>query len=372
MKKINIYYLGLFVLCLKNWLFISKLMDLNNIIDKLINLVTILIFGIIILNQKYTKKEVIAILIIGLSLLINALCINEYIFFLDFLAIISSKKIYVNNIIKFIYNFNIIMIIIHIIFTATAILLNVNGNEYITYFEGVARYNFYMRHTNYFAAVVFWTLAMYICLHKNKSALKNIVLICAIGIISYLLTKSRTSLILYAFFVLLTIISSKERLKNSIINATKYIFPIIFIILSFITINFFNFSNSIYNFLLMVNDLFSYRLILGVVGYYNYGLTFFGQALNYYDAIHANNFYIDTLVVDSFFVSCLINYGIIIIIFFTVGIYKLAKKLDMDYLIYIILLIVVSITERYIPYICVCFPILFFKFAIFEKEIDKV
>ena len=372
MKKVNIYYLGLFMICLKNWEYISKLINFDNILGKIINLIIILIFGFCIFNRKYNKKEILLILVSGIVLLINSLYIKEYIFFLDYLAILASKNVKINNIIKFIFKFNVAIIISHFFITIFSILLNINANTYITNVDGVNRYNFYMRHTNYFAAVIFWTLGMYIFLNDDKSIIKKMIIICITGIISYILTKSRTSLILYIAFILLIIVNRQKRLKRIIPLVARYSFIALSIVLSFITINFFNFKDEIYEVFLQLNKILSYRIVLGVVGYYNYGWTFLGQSINYLEKINANEFYIDTLVVDSFYISCLINYGIIILVILTFGFYRISKKIDNKYLIFIILLIIAAISERYIPYICVTFPILFLKYAIFEKNANEI
>ena len=292
-------------------------------------------------------------------------------FVLVYMALISARNIDVKKIIKFIFIFNLCFIAMHL--TLSLLSLHYTGMldilPYGTY-GGTIRYNFLMRHPNYTAAIFFWTLAMYIYLNKNKKLWVNLLLLLIVGSFSYFSTLSRTTLILFGLLGMLLILYKMKKTKF-LYSVIKYGFPISAIAFYILVICFSNHPSTAL--MERLNDILSFRLVFSAIAVHQYGITFLGRVIDKELHVSLFGYSIDTLTVDPFSISCLVTYGAIYLIFITYLLWKYAKKNKNNYyaFIFLTLLIIASISERYMIYTSLAFPIFFMKDTFYEENKKK-
>ena len=137
------------------------------------------------------------------------------------------------------------------------------------------------------------------------------------------------------------------------------------IICCYVVINYFNFNSNIIEILNKVNDFLTDRLRLSVFGYNSYGYTLFGKFI---DFTLPTKYTINRLVIDCFYIRCLVNYGIIYIIFLSIGFYFYSRNGNANEIIYLILISLIAISENYIPHLVFVFPLLFLGKLFYDNQ----
>lgn len=358
------YYIGVILLELKMCLFISNIISISSYINTLLTGIIIIMFLLKIIMSKNSLADIITYSIIGLIFFMISYNIGYNDLFLNILVIISSKNVDLKKTIKLLFICNFIFILFHLLYSITNY-----SDKIFMYDEGIKRYNFYMRHTNYFAAVTLWTFCSYIYLHINDK--KNYFLIIILSIIVYNFTRSVTTLLAFiVLFILLIVKEIYNKNKKSLSKVTFISFCIL-TLLSLFLIYFYGNGNGFLNNLIQnIDELVSHRIKLGAYALKMYGFTMFGQKINYLSFSILQRYNINNLFIDSFYISCFIEYGISYLIVLALAIYYGTKKMDNNDLIFIILFIFVSFSERYVIYSTLVFPLLFFSY-IFNKNLNN-
>ena len=355
-----IFFLGLFLLSLLTWDDISNIINFTRPLKIFLYLFTICCFAINILSCKYKKKEIFIMSILMLMILYSTYKMQEVNIFMDFFAIIASKNVSNRKIVRVLLYINLIFVLFHIFSTAIGIVAN--KKIYETFIGEIRRESLGMRHPNYAAATIFWTLSGYLYLNENKSRIYTISLITIVTIISYFSTYSRTTLILYIFMILLVAIRNKK-IQSFIIRKSKYI-VVPLIILSIILAYRYNTLPSNMNTIkYKLNNILSNRLQLNALAIKVYGLTLFGQ--NIFNVNH------EIFALDSFYISCWVNYGIIHLLILLALYIKYSNKTKKYYdYIFLLLELIVAFIERYNIYITIVFPLFFLKELLITEETE--
>ena len=178
----------------------------------------------------------------------------------------------------------------------------------------------------------------------------------------YLLTFSRTTLVLY-ILLNFAVIFQKNRKKISLMRTSKILIIIIILFSLYTT---WNYQTLILNhkFISKINILLSERLYLSNRIFHYLDLTLLGQ--NVYALI-------DNFTIDSLYISFLIQYGLIhffilILIFIK---FPIKEENFMEYM-FILIIMVAGISEKYVINIALCFPLLFIKDNMFKKSINNI
>lgn len=356
------YYLPILLLALKTWLFISTIISTTTFFNITLTIIISFLFMIKIFLTKTNFKEMIVILFISLFVLVSSYKVDNYDLFLNFLAIVASKNVDIKKTIKLLLKINLIMLFIHLFYSL--IIYFIEPSKLVYYLDdGIKRYTLFTRHPNYLGATFFWCLCGYIYTHFNSK--KNYILIIIIGIFSYFINGSKTSLL--AFFMLFLFLLLKKFLKVETLKKVVCCTYVILIIFSFFYMT--NFYNAKYsNMLSKLDSYLTNRVRYSAIAYENYGITFFGNKINTNESTILNENYINKLIIDSFYVSCFVEYGCLYLVLILISIFKVKNRLDLKELIFLELFIIICFTERYTIYCILAFPLLFFG-KIFERRI---
>ena len=359
MKKANnIYYLGIILLTIKMWFFITHLFETNNLIDTIFTISITILFGLKIFFTRSSYKEFACIAIVGVFIYITSRHIMNIDLFLSVLSILAAKDVNLNKVIKCVLMINFTFIIIHMLYFFWCYFLSPSKIEYILDDESI-RYTFFMRHPNYLGATLLWTISAYIYLHFEDKKKTNLLLIIVTAIFVYLSCKSKTTLL--TFVLLFILIMRKDKIKMpSFAKKVNIIFLISIFISIYIATNYYNFSGQVKSAVDVINKALSGRVKFSAIGIKEFGITFLGRFIDTGNERILNYYNIKKLIIDSFYISCYINYGIFYLIVLEIGFWKLRKSLGKKEWIFIFIFVIVSLTERYVIYSTLTFPLLFF------------
>ena len=297
------YFMALFLFLIRSWLFFSNLLNLTGVFDLSLKLAILLFFIIRIITDKIYKKKLLFTIFLVLVMLIISNN-NDFInLFFTFLTILCSKNIDTKKIIKFIFIFNLIMIIINFAYFFYNYFTNRSSLDYILNGKMQKRYYCYIRHPNYVAAILFWTLCEFIYISKRKKWF-NIILSVIIMLFGYFVTRSRTTLFIYILLIIYLLFNKKYSKK---FLANFLCFTIIGgIIMTIVSIYAFNSPSSIlHNSVVKFDELLSHRITYSSKAMELFSITFLGKKIDVETAWYGKR-----LMIDSFYVSCFVEYGI--------------------------------------------------------------
>lgn len=355
-RKDFVYYIGIILLSLLNWEYYSKLLEFPNIIKSFFTIISLVCFSYVILENKYSPRKLIRIFMIVFLFLLSSILSREYFLLLSALAVISAKNIEKNKIIKILLFINTAFIFFHILMYFAGIVIN--KKNYVTYLNGISRQTLNLRHPNYLAAVLFWNLASYTYISKNNKIIKIVVSLTVL-IIMYILTYSRTTVFLFTLLIFIIVFEDffKNKIKIVKIFTILIIFMQIILACNCNTQDIFR-NKSLYS----LNEILSQRLYLNIIAWGRYGITLFGQLL-------LNN-YKETIIIDSFYISCCVQYGIINLCMILIAYMKLSNR-NVKQILYATLTLLAGLTERYILFTSISFPMLFFSECILKDKEEK-
>ena len=306
-KNELIYLFAYFIYTITEISQISTLININSMSVTIIHFLVMLLLVVKILNQKYTLKQLIiysGIIFFAIYFwwrMKSALILITAFFFIGIKDVKIRKIIKVDAIVKISFS------IIHI----SLYLLNYAKNPnfiyslLVNYTEtGVLKHTLYFTHSSNAGSVIAWALIDIMILCKPRK--KNYVILNIAEMVAFYFTRARTafySFIIFEIIFLVCMINNK--LINKILNGTK---KYIFIALTTFNLLFSIIDNFLDNKKFeMLNKLLSKRLSYSQIAIKKYGIHMFPNYIN--DGV------LDNIIwVDNFYIRCIINYGIVILI----------------------------------------------------------
>lgn len=300
----------------------------------------VLIFKILFM-QKYTKKELIKLICIGICVLVSSILSRSNMLLVGFLFIAAAKNIDFNKIVKITLLVQIICISIIIMLALTGVIEN---RVMIRSGETEVRYALGFEHPNTFASQILQMVVCWIWIRWDRLCVKDYVGIIILAVIVKLVCDSKTNLLLIGL-ILICILAAKLAAKivdeNKIIKYSKICAKLVIIIgpiLSLIMAVIYKKGNTLH---FILNKVFSGRLMLLQKFYNEYGFSLLGQKINRVSTFMARETGQQVAVLDNAYGNLAIRYGIIILLLFVIGYYILVKSslLDKQILINIIVFI---------------------------------
>jgi hypothetical protein len=316
-----------------------------------------------VLYKKYTKESALFYLIFGLIAIINMFVTSFTGMFIHFIVFFAAYKA---NSRRLVLSATVLRSAILI----TLVMSSALGLSPDYVFDSTTR----MRHSLGF----YWTASaphlflfvslQCIYLFKNVKA-RNFYIICIvleiINVILYLLTDTRMPFLITTVFLLFCVLEKILHEKWNIFNYIKKIAPLIPISICIFSILFplYNQNSMIWEFL---NKVLSGRMYLGKNGIINYGLTLFGQKIEWIGLSITNPQMNEKYnYVDCSYIRILLDHGLLFltvcIAIYTIIIYKARKNRDLYLLVTIFAILVLSmIDHRLIDMTFNIFPVLAF------------
>lgn len=329
--KVNsvLYYFGYLFWILMRLISLTNFSTEFNILQVLIKFspyFAILCFLLkMILDARIQKRLLFCIILIFPVILIAGIASDNIINLLcAFIAIVASKNI---NIKKIIYMQMVIMAII-LLFTVTSSKYGIIQN-----FVSKSQYSGRIRNYlgfNYatFAPNLFFHLTSLIIFFKGKSF--NVLYYGFLAGVNYFLyiqtdTKSAfyiTNLMLILLYVSQVFQLEKHYSNKIFLNSEKYLVGIMSILSIFASIFYSPENKILYN----IDKIVTNRLRLANFGIETYGITLFGQKINWITLDESKLIRNDYFFVDSSFVNILLSYGLVLLLLLVIGFYYLGKN----------------------------------------------
>lgn len=336
MKKYrnSFFYMG-YTLFFLSWLchdVSSTVIDVF-VVGKILRTIAYVLFIIEIPFLRRTKKEWLYFIFGFLISLYIVIGTHEIFFSVLLLMIFLSIDIDLKKIIKLSFNILFISTIVVVILSFCNITQNVIsprgiGGDYRV------RNSFGFYHSNVLPLNVFYLLCVYILLKKDKVSNKFLLLFFIVSSFIYYLCLSRNSYLFSIILIILAYILKKVTISDRILKYLEIlasniilIFTSLSLILTFLLEN----KNNIITFI--DSHFLSGRITYSLLKIQSTGISFF-KPLNYSEYTQ------DLIVVDNGYISTLIRYGLLFVIFICIFNYFGLKKYNKNPYILITVIII--------------------------------
>ncbi len=314
-KNIVLYYIAIFGVFFINLADISKVINIDGNYRKIIYIAIALLFVLKIITSKISKKEIIPIIILGAINLYTTYVLDNYMFLMNFLAIIAIKDTDIKKIVKIDICVKLFYLAVNTIFY----FYDYNFNYYkvantfvYTKAYGI-RHALYFSHPNTACGLAIWCAID--ILYAYGRNLKNYIISILIVAFYFYFTVSRTSIIVFGIFFIALLLCKNETCKKYIHKITRWLIEIFLIITILITI--------------MPEVIHNDKLINNLDKWLSRRITYSNAAYDIYGFhIIANKKSINIeegLIIDNFYMRSITSYGLIITILLMV-MYKYIKK----------------------------------------------
>lgn len=355
------YYLGFFLLCFMVNSDISNLIEYPQVLRKAIVLCIFIFLATKIITDKYSIKQLIAMSIVGVICLYTSLKIENWMFVMNFLAIIALKNISIKKAVKIDIVVKSAFLVLHTITYLITIAFGITLSQNVVMLtESGIRESLFFTHPNAITGLVFWLIIDFIYLNRNskKGLIKTLIFGGIMLGAYYTVTLSRTPIYMYGLTIILVIYTMIWKGSFKLLKIiSKYTIDILFIITIFFCINYNHMEYGSFN------DLLSGRLNYSQKAYLAYG----GNIVANEESINLD----DEFIVDNFYARSLVSYGVIIVIMTSFILKKGIQNTDTITKVIIILFSVFLFSELSSFTIGRAIPLLIIgKHAFFSKEVE--
>lgn len=280
----------------------------SSVVNALLELVQYisLIIVFFIQAEKYNIKTLFILSICGVVFAISGLITKNYSFEIYLLFIFASKNIDFTDLVRkdFYIKLFFSIIIFFLAFAGIAeneIVLNKNYTKNSLGFSSA----------NYCSAFVFNICLDYFYLKYEKFDFRNIFLMILALVVFYLLTNTRSFLIVMLFLILfMFFIYIKRSFKINLTSIKKImykVFPVLFIVITILSIYLIVLYENKNMFIIDLDELLSNRIKFAHNFYNNYSVNLFGNEFIGYNEWSVDNLY----ALDNAFLNMLLQFGLL-------------------------------------------------------------
>ena len=201
----------------------------------------------------------------------SALLSDQFNLFITVLVIFAIHKEDFNQIIWFIFLFELIFLLLMVLLSL--LMASLNMYQLFIDYGGRVRCSFGFGHPNTFSIYLFNIMLMWIWLRYDTIQWKHYIGLFIICLIAYLFSDTRTSFALTIISLFLLYFAKRHNKSRWFRLFAITIAPLLILFLVF-SVKLYTSNNSI---ILWFDQLLSARLKLGSYAYYHYGFSFFGQ-----------------------------------------------------------------------------------------------
>ena len=188
--------------------------------------------------------------------------------------------------------------------------------------DNTVRYYLGFSYTSYASNYLFHLIITAIFVYKEKLNFIIWLIFLMLNRVFFDLTDTKSAYYLSLLVLLLFLIVKNIKDSSKIEKISKYFekfsFPVFTLIILLMTKLYDNGNNLMER----VNELLTYRLMLGAQALREYGISIFGTKI-VWSGFNSGKQY---LYVDSSFLNILLNYGVVLVLLFSLGYYLLGKK----------------------------------------------
>ena len=295
--KSSLFYFGFTLLAISTLMRRSTIVTLPSLLaSDIIPVIACMLFFVKFILDKHSRKELVFCILamVTIALLRIGVGIDTFIVTSIF-ALLTTKDIDIKKVIKLDIIIKSFFLLVHVfVFTADYLTGVGNALDYINYYAKGTSVSFYFSNPNT-TGLLGTCIAMDMLFLKKNKAAKDYIVPTVIAIATFLLTASRTPLLMYTLYVFLQLIRDTKTL--TIIQ--KSIYPILCII-AFAMVNFLDTHGTLFNFL---NPLMSGRISQSIYAYRALGVNLLPNA--------ARTALLENYIIDVFYVKCMVDFGLI-------------------------------------------------------------
>lgn len=374
----QLYTVAFVDLALKYMLEPSSLYVRPEWLDTLFLLVFFGCIGWKLLLQRFTKPMLLGIGITGVLFALVSFKMHYFFLLFTFCGVAAAQDVDLKKVFRITSVIKIIMILLHVFPYIVTAIISPEQIDYV-YRDGVRRHYFYMGHANTFSMYVGWALLEFTYAFYEQLRKKDLLIIWGLNFIVYLFTDSNTSLIVMSicFIGFLLERAEPEKMYGILKFGSQYLFAFCAVFFTVITIFFTSMPAPLKKVYLVLNDLFTGRLIFGSFVYENFGVAWLGNlSVRLPETTFFEGFWLDTLVFDNSYIYLLVYYGAVFLPIFSLAFVIVGrdKRHDLARNVENVLLIGYSfyaIMEQYAINAVLCFPILFVGKRMYQMYEEK-
>lgn len=364
LKPKSTLYIGLFLMIIKVFVPLSKILPQSALVDNILSLASAGILALDIIQQKLDTKRLVVYGVVTILALYTSSITGQYGFLITVIAILAIAGRDFDKIIYFIYHWELLLFVAH---TIIALVWNfLPETSIVQSISGVMRFNFGFGHPNTFSAYLFNLIIMWVWLNYNRITNKHIVLVFLLGIVNYTFTRTRTSTLDIVIFCILIMLAKHFADSAVLSSVSKLIVPVCAGVVLILIVQFPT-GNPV---VLLIDNILSARIRLGSYAYYHYGLTAFGQSVSFTDVVWDSVWRLNGLTFDCTYTSLMVMQGVVWLVILSVGFFLLGCKKDNRISISIIVWALYAVTEVHGMNGFLCFPILLL--ALLLKPTNKM
>ncbi len=374
----QLYTVAFVDLALKYMLEPSSLYVRPEWLDTLFLLVFFGCIGWKLLLQRFTKPMLLGIGITGVLFALVSFKMHYFFLLFTFCGVAAAQDVDLKKVFRITSVIKIIMILLHVFPYIVTAIISPEQIDYV-YRDGVRRHYFYMGHANTFSMYVGWALLEFTYAFYEQLRKRDLLIIWGLNFIVYLFTDSNTSLIVMSicFIGFLLERAEPEKMYGILKFGSQYLFAFCAVFFTVITIFFTSMPAPLKKVYLVLNDLFTGRLIFGSFVYENFGVAWLGNlSVRLPETTFFEGFWLDTLVFDNSYIYLLVYYGAVFLPIFSLAFVIVGrdKRHDLARNVENVLLIGYSfyaIMEQYAINAVLCFPILFVGKRMYQMYEEK-
>ena len=354
--KSELYYLAGYICILVRILCEnSNLIPINETVKVIFTLFFATFMMLAIAEERLTIRQWIVVLALGGVVVLSYLKMKYFFFLMSYFCVISIKQVDLKRVIFCSFCLKSAYLFVHIVIYVSAYLINPEIIDY-TYRYGQARHYFFISHANTFSMYLLWTIFECIYLYQRLKV-AHLLLILALDLGIDFFTDSNSNRILILLAISLFCYAKKHPQWNarSLRILVKYGFSLFSI--------FFCTATALYQYMggwmkaayLMLDALFTGRLVLGAYAYHVGGVTFLGQLLPDSLSAYWDGRWVSQITCENTYIWMMVSSGIFYLILFSLLFYVSADRMTNLELILSFLYIVYAIMETYPINFVLCF-----------------
>lgn len=362
--------MGLLLLVIKSLGGSSRILPIEQNFDTILSLLGTLFFIMNILSAKYPLKTLLQYVAIVLLGMYTSMQVGNVSIFITIATILAIRKERFDEVIRFIYLCEVGFLFVHTLYMIVYALF-FSTNVLFTLVNGDMRFNFGFGHPNVAAIILVNLFFMWAWINYNNIRKKQLLAILLIEIATYLLTNSRTALLITIVFLLLLYFGKVVNGKHLLTRiGASFLFPVLGVIMWLLVIGYLN-GNLIS---IAINQILTSRIKLGAFAVDRFGYSLFGQDLSHFSMVWDSAWGLNTFTFDNIYTYTMVNVGIVWLVLCAILFSKLAWNKNVKVNIFIIVWALYGITEVHGINSYLCFPILLVSLLFdrnFEDNIDN-
>ena len=220
----SLFRIGLLFMILKVFLSLSHIIEMPYSLDMILSVVASCFLIASVLQKRFPLKTLLVFALFTGVGLVTSVRTGNMMMFIAIITCLSVCGEDLDEAIRFLlYAEGLLVIIIALV----SVIMHIMGYSMMIRVSGVMQYGFGFSHPNVFACIVTNLFAMYLWLHFDTARFHNFFLMLLTEFVVFLITDSRTGLLVTLFLVLIVALCRVEKLHKIVQVSAMYALPVL-------------------------------------------------------------------------------------------------------------------------------------------------